>query len=107
MLALIPEARAAAWANRRFLVRVVRYLSAATTDGMDDQQVNDLAGVYEKTGRHPSGVPREAFAAAFDGFELVPPGVTSLGKWRADEPDPANLSCLCGLGRFTAVPGPS
>lgn len=76
-------------------------LSAATTEGMTAEQIDELAAVYQNTGSHPTGLTRDAFTGMFDGFEVLAPGITSLGKWRTDEPDPQHLACLCGVGRLT------
>lgn len=76
-------------------------LTAATTDGMSDEQLSEITGAYEDTRTHPTGLTRDDILHLFDGFDVLEPGVTTLGKWRADEPDAKSLTCYCGVGRFT------
>jgi hypothetical protein len=47
---------------------------------------------------------RAEFAALFDGLELVPPGVTTISEWRADDepqprPDPNDIAMYGAVGR--------
>jgi SAM-dependent methyltransferase len=36
----------------------------------------------------------------FSGYELLDPGLVSIFKWRADEPEPPRVSALGGVGRL-------
>jgi hypothetical protein len=76
-------------------------LSAATIDGMSDEQIHEIADAYENAELRTTGLTRSDFVHLFDGLDLLPPGITSLGKWRAKEPDPKSLACHCGVARFT------
>ncbi|GIE99823.1 SAM-dependent methyltransferase [Paractinoplanes rishiriensis] len=43
-----------------------------------------------------------AFAAFFEGLDLVEPGVTSAPLWHPTDPDPQHLDVVCGVARKPA-----
>ncbi|MFE3101392.1 SAM-dependent methyltransferase [Nocardia tengchongensis] len=79
-------------------------MSHATNDYMDE---HDLARSAEANSR--SGVPFQLrsgaeFAKFFDGFNLVPPGITAVTLWRPEEyrphPRPEAVSMLGAVARI-------
>ncbi|MFE7773775.1 SAM-dependent methyltransferase [Streptomyces sp. NPDC057445] len=67
------------------------------------ERVGGAVGVYENI-RNPLIMrSREEVARFFDGFELVEPGLVSMGDWRPDTPaeqeDPYAFSGFAGVGR--------
>jgi S-adenosyl methyltransferase len=77
-------------------------LSHATSDLIPDKQLAEAA-----KGRFGPFWPRsrEQITRFFDGLELLPPGITSVAHWRADnEPQPrptaAETSAYCVVARI-------
>lgn len=75
-------------------------LSTGTTEGLSREKLRELDEIYKSSGARAVSRSREEIAAMFDGFELLPPGLTSIAKWRADEPD-LHAKLLGGIGYRT------
>jgi hypothetical protein len=61
------------------------------------RRYNSGSGAVPYTPRSP-----EQIAGYFDGLELLPPGVVTVSRWRADPSawgDPAEVACAGGIGR--------
>lgn len=76
-------------------------VSTGTTEGLEQEKLQELDEIYKSSGARAISRSREEIAAMFDGFELLPPGLTSIAKWRADEPD-LHAKLLGGIGHRTA-----
>ncbi|UUN30518.1 SAM-dependent methyltransferase [Streptomyces sp. FIT100] len=67
------------------------------------EQVGGVVGVYSDISNPLVMRTREEIARFFDGFELVEPGLVSMGNWRPDTPaeqeDPYAFSGFAGVGR--------
>lgn len=75
-------------------------LSTGTTEGLDEEKLQELDEIYRTSGARAISRSREEIMAMFDGFELLPPGLTSIAKWRADGPD-IRAKLLGGIGHLT------
>jgi hypothetical protein len=70
-------------------------ISHTASDYMDEVQLANIAA-----GRYGPfwARSREQFARFFDGLELLPPGITSVAHWRADnEPQPRPTAAEAGM----------
>jgi hypothetical protein len=80
-------------------------LSHVVTDGADESKATGVAQVYEKSPADPQVRSTAAVRELFDGFELLPPGLTDVRTftdpafaYSPEEPAPG-IWMLCALGR--------
>lgn len=79
LLAVVPDQRRLARANRTFALRAVRFLA-----GQGVRQVIDLGtGMPTTPSVHEC---RDEIEGLFGGFEVLPPGVVDVDHWRPDQP---------------------
>jgi SAM-dependent methyltransferase len=72
-------------------------IATATSEGMTADGISRLEAIYEKSGspivfRSPAEVEQ-----LFEGFELLPPGLEDVTRWRA-EGRPLGIRILAGVG---------
>ena len=81
-------------------------MSHATYDFMPPQTVAKLDNANPANRAEFNARTREEFARFFDGLELLPPGITSIAEWRADnESGPrAQASEVAAYGAFARKP---
>jgi hypothetical protein len=104
-IAVLPDAPAAARANRAFLAAAVRHAGPVPREPVQDAYGSRVT----LTGR-----PAAEIAAYFDGFDLVPPGLVPVAEWPAAQPgtpppQPAQAispqaAMLAGVGRKVFTP---
>jgi hypothetical protein len=79
-------------------------VSHVTADFDADYRVRDAGAVYEKATYQITLRSRAQVTRLFDGFEMVPPGLTTLSLWRPDAgamapPGAERQWCYAGVGR--------
>src|SRR5579859_7146871 len=73
-------------------------LSQFTSDS-DPDAMAELRAVAAGTAVETYFRPRERIVRFFDGFELVPPGLTDVERWRQDGAAPTRLKIAGAVGR--------
>jgi len=76
-------------------------LSVGTSAGYTADEVRQIEDAYRNASSPLALHPPEEVARWFTGYELLDPGLVSIFKWRADEPEPPRLSALAGVGRLS------
>lgn len=73
-------------------------ISAVCTDGMSDEAIRMLEGIFANATAPLVLRTRSQIEQLFDGLELVEPGITDVATWRADGPI-GSVRVLAGVGR--------
>lgn len=80
-------------------------LSTGTTEGLTPSQLKTIEDAYAKSSAAAVIRSRSEIEALFTGFDLLPPGLTHVARWRADGPETQGR-LLAGVGRLRgAAPG--
>jgi hypothetical protein len=99
-VAAMPVIPVLARANRAFLA-----LSHVVTDGADESGITGVQEVYQASPTDPAVRSTAAIRALFEGFEMLPPGLTDVRTLTdptfAYSPEAAapGIWMLCGAGR--------
>jgi S-adenosyl methyltransferase len=82
-----------------YLVLTHATIDRATSDVM--APIDELLDAYERSSSGLTMRRRAQVLAFFDGFELLEPGLSTVGEWRLDQedPEPEWLGIYCGVAR--------
>jgi hypothetical protein len=102
VLHLVPDAEDPAGIVARFRDRMCPggYLALSQFAGdSDPEAMAALRAVAAGTAVETYFRPRDQIGRFFDGFELVPPGLTDVERWRQDGAAPTRLKIAGAVGR--------
>jgi hypothetical protein len=102
VLHLVPDAEDPAGIIARFRDRMCAgsYLALSQFAGdSDPEAMAELRAVAAGTAVETYFRPRDQIRGFFDGFELVPPGLTDVERWQQDGAAPTRLKIAGAVGR--------
>jgi S-adenosyl methyltransferase len=97
-----------AWVRDRMAPGSYLVLSHVTSDGTDPAAMNAIQDAYKEASAPAVFRTTREIAWFFDGFELAPPGLAEVARWRNPHPDPVSAPAAVRLlGAVGRKPGDS